>query len=106
MSLDVDCDVCRLRLQLPARVLTATALLGAAVVVARVTTLCGFVVVGSAVWAAVVSRSMSASLTLLGTRRVVLPNSVLHFTHCRIVLIVRCRSYQELENLRIVSPAS
>ena len=46
MSLDVDCDVCRLRLQPPARVLTATALLVAAVAVARVTTLCGFVVVG------------------------------------------------------------
>ena len=46
MSLDVDCDVCRLRLQPPARVLTATALLVAAVVVASVTTLCGFVVVG------------------------------------------------------------
>jgi hypothetical protein len=26
---------------------------------------------------------------LLGTRRVVLPNSVLNFTHCRIVLIVQ-----------------
>ena len=46
MSLDVDCDVCRLRLQPPARVLTAAALLVAAVVAARVTTLCRFVVVG------------------------------------------------------------
>ena len=66
MSLDVDCDVCRLRFQPPARVLTATA--------------------------------------LLGTRRAVLPNSVLNFTHCRIVLIVRCRSYQELENWGINPP--
>jgi len=55
MSLDVDCDVCRLRLQPPARVLTATALLGAAVVVARVTALSGFVVVGESIFIVAVS---------------------------------------------------